>query len=55
MIDITTGGPEPLVANDFKHINTNSDTLGLNLNFLKCEQINKSNALTSEQIKIMII
>ena len=50
MDDITIGGPEPLVANDVKHINTIGATIGLNLNFIKCEQINKLNALTSEPI-----
>ena len=50
MDDITIGGPEPLVANDVKHINTIGATIGLNLNFIKCEQINKFNALTSEPI-----
>ena len=50
MDDITIGGPEPLVASDVKHINTNSGTIGLNLNLIKCEQINKSSALTSEPI-----
>ena len=50
MVDITIGGPEPLVANDVKHINTIGATIGLNLNFIKCEQINKLNALTSEPI-----
>ena len=31
-------------------INTIGATIGLNLNFIKCEEINKSNALTSEPI-----
>ena len=39
-----------LVASDVKHINTIGATIGLNLNFIKCEQINKSNAFTSEPI-----
>ena len=47
---MTFGGPEPLVAKDVKHINTNGGTIGINLNFIKCEQINKSNALISEPI-----
>ena len=50
MDDTTIGGPEPLVANNVKHINTIGATIGLNLNFIKCEQINKLNALTSEPI-----
>ena len=50
MDDITIGGPEPLVANDVKHVNTIGATIGLNLNFNECEQINKLNALTSEPI-----
>ena len=50
MDDITIGGPQPLVASDIKHINTKSGTIELNLNFIKCEQINKSSALTSEPI-----
>ena len=41
MDDITIGGSEPLVATDVKHINANGGTIGLNLNFIKCEQINK--------------
>ena len=50
MDDITIGGPEPLVASDVKHINTIGVNIGLNLNFIKCEQINKSNASTYEPI-----
>ena len=50
MNDITFGCPEPLVANDVKHTNTNGNTIGLNLNFINCEQINKSSTLTSEPI-----
>ena len=50
MDDITTGGPEPLVISDVKHINTNGGTFGLNLTFIKCEPINKSSALTFEPI-----
>ena len=48
MDEITIGDPEPLVASDVKNINTNDDIIGLN--FIKCEQINKSSALTSEPI-----
>ena len=50
MDSITIRGPEPLVASGVEHFNTNGDTIGLNLNFIKCEQINKSRALTSEPI-----
>ena len=50
MDDITIESPEPLVASDVKHINTNGDIVGLNLNFIKCEQINKSNSLRYEPI-----
>ena len=50
MDEITIGSPETLVASDVKHINTIGATIGLNLNFIKCEQINKLNALTSEPI-----
>ena len=50
MDDITTESPEPLVASDVKHINTNGDIVGLNLNFIKCEQINKSSSLRYETI-----
>ena len=39
-----------MVASDVKHINTNGDTIGFNFNFIKCKQINKSSALTSEPI-----
>ena len=39
-----------MVASDVKHININGGTIGLNLNFIKCKQINKSSALTSESI-----
>ena len=48
MNDITIGGPDLLVANDIKHINANGDIIGLDLNFIKCEQIIKSSALISE-------
>ena len=50
MDDITIRGLEPLVAIDVKHINTIGATIGLNLNFIKCEQINKSSTLTFEPI-----
>ena len=50
MDDITMGSPEALVISDVKQINTNGGTIGLNLNFIKCEQINKSSALTYEPI-----
>ena len=50
MNDIIIEVSEPLVASDVKHINTIGATIGLNLNFIKCEQINKSRALTSEPI-----
>ena len=47
---INIGGPESLVASNVKLINTIGAAIGLNLNFIKCEQINKSSALTSEPI-----
>ena len=50
MDDIIIGSPKPLVASDVKHINTIDATIGLDLNFIKCEQINNSNALTSKPI-----
>ena len=48
MDDITIGDPEPLVASNVKHINTNGGTIGLNMNFINYEQIKKPSALKSE-------
>ena len=49
MDGITIGGPEPLVASDVKNIDTNhGGSIGLNLNFIKCEQINISSTLPSK-------
>ena len=50
MDDISFGDLETLVASDVAYINTNGGIIGLNLNFIKCEQINQSNALTFEPI-----
>ena len=50
MNDITIEGPESLVASDVKHIYTIGATTGLDWNFIKCKQINKSSVLTSEPI-----
>ena len=54
MDDITFGSQEPLITSDIKHSNTNDGTIGLDLNFIKCEQIKKLSAIISEPIGLFL-